>query len=83
MVANGIRNNYFWVSLTITIYLVIDNAGGHGTNETIEEYRNMMLHLYNIKLFHQVPNSPENNLLDLGIWFAMHSKLEYLVYQNR
>ena len=66
-VANKIRNYYFWVPLTTTIYLVMDNAGGHGTHQTIEEYRNMMLHQYNIKLFHQIPNSPETNLLDLGV----------------
>ena len=66
-VANEIWNYYFWVPLTTTIHLGIDNAGGHGTNETIEEYRNMMLQQYNIKLFHQVPNSPETNLLVLGV----------------
>ena len=66
-VANEIRNYYFRVTLTSTIYLVIDNAGGHGTNGTVEEYRCMIFQEYNIKLFHQVPNSPKTNLKDLGV----------------
>ena len=82
-VANEICNYFFWVPLTTTIYLVMDKAGVHGTNETIEEYRNIMLKQYNIKLFHQIPNSSETNLLDPGVWCAMQSKVESLGYQNR
>ena len=42
-----------------------------------------MLQQYNIKLFHQIPNSPETNLLDHGVWCAMQSKVESLGYWNR
>ena len=82
-VANKTRNYYFWVPLMTTIYLVIDNVEDHGTNETIKEYRNMMLQQYNIKLFHQTQNLCETNLLNLGVWCAMQSKVESLGYWNR
>ena len=82
-VTNEIRNYYFWVLLITKIYLVIDTSGGHRINETIKEYMNMILQQYDIKLFYQVPNSPETNLLDLGVWFSMQSKVESFDFLNR
>ena len=38
---------------------------------------------YNIILLHQVPNSPETNLLDLGVWRALQSIVEKLSFQDR
>ena len=38
---------------------------------------------YNIILKHQVPNSPETNLLDLGVWRALQSAVENLSHQKR
>ena len=36
------HNKYYWVDVSITLYLVIDNAGGIGTNECVTEYTNML-----------------------------------------
>ena len=66
IVAKEIRGYYFWMSLTIKFHLVSDNTRGHGANKTMEEYSTVK---------HQtIPscfNSPEMNLLDLGIWFSI------------
>ena len=51
----------------MTIHLTIDNDGGHGTVLEIEIYKKTSLDKFNIKIIHQVPNSPETNLLDLGV----------------
>jgi len=66
--------------LRTVIYLIIDNAGGHGTNDGIEEYHELsaLFQKYKSQLLHQVPNSPETNLLDLGVWRAMQSLFENL-----
>ena len=61
----------------------MDNAGGHGTMVAIEEYKNILLTEFNIKIIHQIPNSPETNLLDLGTWSALQSKTESLSYRQR
>ena len=43
----------------------------------------MMATVYKIVLIHQVPNSPETNLLDLGVWRAVQSNVEKLSWRNR
>ena len=43
----------------------------------------MMQDDYNVVLIHQVPNSPETNLLDLGVWRAVQSKVEKLCWRKR
>ena len=42
-----------------------------------------MLETYNIELLHQVPNSPETNLLDLGVWRSMQAAVERLCFRQR
>ena len=61
----------------------IDNAGGHGTNDAIEQYRELLFRKYKVQLLHQVPNSPETNLLDLGVWRAIQSLVEKLSFCGR
>ena len=78
-----IRTYYSWLEDTDTIYLVIDNAGGHGTATCVSNYKQMLKDEYNIELIHQVPNSPETNILDLGVWRALQSRVERLSYRNR
>ena len=71
-VAIALREAFHWVSATETIYLVMDNAGGHGTNESIVEYTNI-LSQRNIQIIWQIPRSPETNMLDLGVWMSVQS----------
>ncbi|GFH50774.1 predicted protein [Chaetoceros tenuissimus] len=79
----SIRNYFFWVPVTIEILLVIDNASGHGTKETIETYREFLLEHYNIVLHHQTPRSPGHNQFDLGIWCSIQSWVEKLLTRCR
>jgi hypothetical protein len=60
------------------IYLVMDNAGGHGTKDCIDEYVDMLWNQYKIKVIWQEPRSPETNLLDLGVWASIQSFVEKL-----
>jgi hypothetical protein len=75
-VGNAIREKFSWVPAEETVYLVMDNAGGHGTSEAIEKYTQMLKDEYNIEIIHQVPRSPETNLLDLGIWRSIQAAVE-------
>jgi len=38
-VGRAIHSYFFRVPATTVIHLIIDNAGGHGTNDAIEQYR--------------------------------------------
>ena len=65
-VATAMREKFSWVPNETPLYLVMDNAGGHGTKDCITEYTAIM-QAQNIKIIWQVPRSPETNMLDLGI----------------
>jgi hypothetical protein len=82
-VGKAIRAYFWFLPMFITIYLIIDNAGGHGTNDAKRQYANFLLANYNVQLIFQVPNSPETNLLDLGVWRALQSLVERLSFQER
>ena len=41
-IGSSIRNSYHWVSRDVPITLILDNAGGHGTNQTKETYVNLL-----------------------------------------
>jgi hypothetical protein len=75
-VGKAVREKFSWVPAEETVYLVMDNAGGHGTSEAIKTYTQMLMDEYNIEIFLQVPRSPETNLLDLGIWRSIQSAVE-------
>ena len=64
------------------IYLIMDNAGGHGTKECIESYVKLLKDKYNIIIKHQIPQSPETNVLDLGIWNSFQSLIKKTHYGN-
>ncbi len=38
LIAAEMRRKFHWIPPKESVYLVMDNAGGHGTQETIEEY---------------------------------------------
>ena len=64
------------------IYLVVDNAGGHGANEAVLEYSEYLTANYNIVIHHQVPLSSETNMLDHGVWMTVQSKVEQYHRRN-
>ena len=57
------------------IYMVMDNAGGHGTDEAVLEYSKYLAEIYKIVVHHQVPASPKTNMLDLGAWITVQYKV--------
>ena len=47
-------------------FLVMDKIGGNVTSEFVLEYSEYLVARYNILVHHQVPGSPETNMLDLS-----------------
>ena len=62
-----------WTPKETPIYLVMDNAGGHGTKDAIQEYADELKEEHNIVILWQILCLPETNLLDLGIWVSLQS----------
>jgi hypothetical protein len=81
-IADEIRGRMPWVPGDQVIYLVMDNAGGHGTIQAIDEYTQQLQAEYNIEIIHQSARSPEVNALDLGIWMSVQSHVERM-HRNR
>ena len=65
------RTNYYWVNMNVLLYLLIDNAGGHGADECMKQYTSMLLIEFDIEIMHQVPRSRFSNILDLGVWAGL------------
>ena len=66
-----IRVAYHWIPMYQPCYLIMDNAGGHGTTEVITTYRNNLCTKYNVHIIFQVPHSTFTNVLDLGVWMTL------------
>jgi len=77
-----IRQKMPWIPEEEIIYLVMDNAGGHGTREAINEYTRDLLENYHIEIIHQAARLPETNALDLGVWMSVQSHVER-AHRNR
>lgn len=75
-VAEAIRAAHHWIPSEQVIYLVMDNAGGHGTDQAVQQYTKQLLDEHNIEIIQQVPRSPETNVLDLGIWMSLQAAVE-------
>ena len=58
------------------IYTLIYNMGGHGTNEAVLYYSEYMAVNYNIVFHHQVSQSTETNMIDLGARMTVQSKVK-------
>jgi hypothetical protein len=71
-----IRSKFHWVPKEMTIYLIMDNAGGHGTKDAIAQYVADIKQDHNVEIVWQVPRGPEMNLLDLGSWTSLQSWVE-------
>jgi hypothetical protein len=82
-VGEAIRSAFYWVPKEELCYLFMDNAGGHGTIEAIEEYTKILKEEFNIEIVHQVPRSPETNCLDLGIWCCLQWAVDKLMRGRR
>ena len=49
-VGTAMRTMFHWVSRSVPLYLIQDNAGGHGTDECVNEYKQFLLDDFNIIL---------------------------------
>ena len=54
----------------------MDNVEGHGENEYVLYYSEYLEANYSIVFLHQVLWYPKTNMLDLGAWITMQSKVE-------
>jgi hypothetical protein len=77
-VGKAIRDKFHWVPAWVPIFLFMDNAGGHGTDEAKSEYVEILYTDFYIKVLWQAPQSPETNMLDLGAWMTIQSVVEQL-----
>lgn len=77
-IGTAIRDTYSFVPQDHPIHLFMDNAGGHGKNEIKAKYEKILKEEFGIEIVWQVPNSPETNMLDLGVWVALQSLVENL-----
>jgi hypothetical protein len=78
-----LRAAFHWVAETEKIYLVMDNAGGHGTDLAIAQYTGILLNEYNVEVVWQVPRSPETNMLDLGVWMSIQAAVTRVHHMRR
>ena len=78
MIGKGIRDAHSFLPNDHPIYLFMDNAGGHGKTEIKKQYESILKDEFGIFIEWQVPNSPETNMLDLGVWMALQSLVEKL-----
>ena len=53
-VGAAVRKSFCWIPEEEECYIVMDNAGGHGTDIAIVEYTNMLKEKFNIKIIHQI-----------------------------
>ena len=72
----SVRNAYSHLDENVPVYLFVDNAGGHGKIEVKKQYEKILMDEYNVLIEWQVPNSPETNMLDLGVWVSLQSIVE-------
>jgi hypothetical protein len=65
-----------WVQQEQPIYLLMDNAGGHGTREAVGQCTRALRNEYNVIIKQQPARSPELHALDLGIWMSLQSAVK-------
>jgi hypothetical protein len=75
-ICKAIRHKYRWVDPGEELFLIVVNAGGHGTNDAKFLYEAKAKEQYNIRIIWQEPRGPELNLLDLGAWMSLQSQVE-------
>ena len=77
-IGTSIRKSFHWVEPDVPIYLYMDNAGGHGSKKCKREYKKKLRDKYNVLIIWQIAQSPETNMLDLGVWMSFQSLVERL-----
>jgi hypothetical protein len=82
-VGKAMREKFYWVPHPHKCYLVMDNAGGHGTEKAIKKYTDILKTEFHTEIIHQVPRSPETNVLDLGIWCSLQWAVDTLMRGKR
>lgn len=82
-IGGALREKFHWVPENETIYLFMDNAGGHGTNDVIQQYTNILWADYKDRIVWHVPRSPETNMLDLGVWMSIQAAVTRVHYMRR
>ena len=75
-IVTAVCSKFHYLDPFVPIHLFMDNAGGHGTKAVKEEYTEILKNEFNTIVQWQPPNSPELNLLDLGVWVALQSVVE-------
>ncbi len=75
-IGTQIHQQMLWIPMETSIYLIMDNTGGHETIAARNEYTWGLRNEYNIIIKFQPPHSPEVNALDLGYFQETH--WEYL-----
>jgi DNA-binding protein Fis len=82
-VGRALRAAYHWLPMNETIYLVMDNAGGHGSNEATAQYTQLLWTDFKVQVVWQVPRSPETNMLDLGIWMSVQAAVSRVHHKRQ
>ncbi len=65
------------------IYLFMDNAGGHGTNDATAQYTGILWNELKAEVVQQVPRSPETNMLDLCMLMSIQAAVTRVHYRQR
>eukprot|EP00957_Ditylum_brightwellii_P077128 5861528-Ditylum_brightwellii.AAC.1 len=78
-IGEKIHKKYHWVDIEVLIYLYMDNAGGHGSNEIVKECVDLLKEKYNAIIINQIPRSPETKMLDIGAWIAIQSIVKKII----
>ena len=75
-VGESVQKAFNWIPVSRPCFIVMDNAGGHGTDNAIIEHTNVLKEKCNIEIIHQAPRSPHIDLLDLGVWCSLQAQVE-------
>jgi hypothetical protein len=81
-VGAALREQFHWVPQNEIVYVCMDNAGGHGTNDAKLQYINLLKE-FNVEVIWQVPRSPETNMLDLGVWMSIQCSVMNVHYGRK
>ena len=75
-IGKSIREAHSFLLQNHPVYMFMDNAGGHGKTEIKQLYEKILKEEFAVHIEWQVPNSPETNMLVLGVWVALQSLVE-------